>query len=126
MMEGILAGQKHSIARGDKTFAWLSKIDNNGNQQWEKLYGWGYAPAGSCRGYDYCAYSVQQTKDKGYILAGYREEYIDHDDSDRDVFLVKTNSKGDVILGRSKCLSTPLFLPTLFEKILELLLFRGL
>jgi hypothetical protein len=39
-------------------YAWVLKLDGNGNVQWQKTYG------------DGTAYSIQQTSDGGYIVAG--------------------------------------------------------
>ncbi len=41
--------------------AWVIKLDANGNVQWQKTYGGRY---------DDEAYSIQQTSDGGYIVAG--------------------------------------------------------
>lgn len=55
----IFAGSTSSFAPTGN--AWLTKLDSNGNEQWNKTYtGTVYSQA----------YSVDQTKDKGYIFAG--------------------------------------------------------
>jgi hypothetical protein len=46
---------------GTGSYAWLLKTDANGNEQWDKTYG--------LDGFD-CVYSVVQTSDGGYVLAG--------------------------------------------------------
>jgi hypothetical protein len=43
---------------GRTQYAWVLKLDGNGNVQWQKTYG------------DGTAYSIQQTSDGGYIVAG--------------------------------------------------------
>lgn len=57
---------------------WLVKTDVLGNEQWEKNYG---SPGGS-----ECGYSVQQTSDGGYIIAG---------TASLDVWLIKTDASGN-------------------------------
>ena len=62
----------------------LVKTDVNGNQQWSRKFG------GTG---DYSVYSVQNTLDGGYILAGMK--WSDRTGNDaRDAILVKTNSNG--------------------------------
>jgi hypothetical protein len=56
----IAAGYTGAI--GDNTRMWVVKIDSFGNVIWENTYSLGYM--------DY-AYSVQQTSDGGYIVAGF-------------------------------------------------------
>jgi len=56
----ILAGWINRSSTGLNVY--LLKIDANGNRQWDVSYG-----AGSTE----IAYAVQQTSDKGYIVAGY-------------------------------------------------------
>ena len=54
-------------------------------QSWEQLFG----------GIDIdLGHSVQQTTDGGYIIAGSKREYIPG--SDADVYLIKTDSQGNV------------------------------
>jgi hypothetical protein len=73
----IVAGNTRSFGAGlDDIF--LIKTDVNGNIQWAKTYGGAI--------YDR-AYSVQQTSDGGYIVAG--ETYP-------RVFLIKTDANGDI------------------------------
>jgi hypothetical protein len=62
----------------------LVKTDVNGNQQWSRKFGGNG---------DYSVYSVQNTLDGGYILAG--RKWSDRTGNDaRDAILVKTNSNG--------------------------------
>jgi uncharacterized delta-60 repeat protein len=77
----ILAGYTSSFGAGEEDF-WLVKTDSVGNQQWNKTYG------GTG---DDEAYSVQQTSDGGYVLAGYTSSF---GAGWYDFWLVKTNSSG--------------------------------
>jgi len=68
---------------------WLAKTDSQGNTQWEKTFG------GSSSYFSYVfdyAYSVQQTRDAGYIVVG----YTFYGSSDGDLYLVKTNFSGNL------------------------------
>lgn len=83
----IIAGFKDSYGPNKKDL-WLIKTDEFGNLLWENSYG------GSD---DDEAYSVQQTSDGGYILAGYTESYGAGLD---DVWLLKTNAYGDSVWSK--------------------------
>jgi len=75
----ILAGDTNSYGagRGD---AWLIQTDSLGNEEWSRTFG----------GSDWdCAYSVQQTTDGGYILAGFTQSY---GAGNRDFLLIKVAS----------------------------------
>ncbi len=56
----IVAGHTSSFGAG-KNDAWILKLDKDGNVQWQKTYGGAE---------DDEAYSIQQTSDSGYIVAG--------------------------------------------------------
>lgn len=59
-----LAGYTCTYTRADD--AYLVKTNSSGNMQWSRMYGSG--------GLDF-AYSVVQTSDGGYLLAGYTESF---------------------------------------------------
>ncbi|MCK4233327.1 hypothetical protein KAX75_02795 [candidate division WOR-3 bacterium] len=64
---------------------YLIKTDANGDTIWTKMYGGSNYDAG---------YSVQQTTDGGYIIAGMTSSFgVDSG----DVYLIKTNSFGDTL-----------------------------
>ncbi|MFW6119988.1 MAG: hypothetical protein ACOC80_03690 [Petrotogales bacterium] len=61
--------------------AWLIKTNSSGIMQWDKKFGGSYSDH---------AYSVQQTTDGGYIVAG----STDPTNSNVEVYLIKTDSSG--------------------------------
>jgi len=77
----ILAGKK---VDGSNTQGWIVSISQDGNQNWEKLYG----------GEDIDSfYSIEQTSDKGFTLTGET-----HSNGTSDIFHVKTDPSGNVLL----------------------------
>ena len=84
----VIAGSCNSYGAGDYN-AWLIKIDNTGEQVWTDTYG----GANNDKGW-----SVQQTADGGYILAGYTCSF---GAGDNDSWLIKTNSNGDKVWDRT-------------------------
>ena len=79
----IVAGYTRSCGAGGNDM-WLIKTDAGGNKQWDKTFG------GS--GWD-GAYSVEQTSDGGYIIAGWRGCYVGRHLT--NVWLIKTDSEGN-------------------------------
>ncbi len=78
----VLAGSTGSHGVGASN-AYLVKTDSSGNLLWERTFGWSDQEE---------AYSVQQTSEGGYILAGDTKSY---GAGGRDLYLVKTNSSGN-------------------------------
>lgn len=79
----ILAGWTMSYGPGPLLNVWLVKTDGQGNQQWNKAFG----GTGSDK-----AYSVEQTTDGGYIIAGETDSY---GAGNIDAWLIKTDSSGN-------------------------------
>jgi hypothetical protein len=75
----IITSQAYNPSSGDYEM-WLIKTNSSGSQQWNKTFPRGYSSSG---------YSVQQTSEGGYIVAGH--SLI----SDNDFYLVKTDSSGN-------------------------------
>jgi uncharacterized delta-60 repeat protein len=85
----IVAGFTGSFGAGEYD-AYLIKTNQNGEEVWSRTFGGAY--------WDY-AYSVQQTTDGGYILAGFTTVYgVGRDD---DVYLIKTNANGEEVWSRT-------------------------
>ena len=78
----IVVGGTDSYGLGDWDF-WVVKTDENGEEQWRKTFG---GPDGDI------AFSVQQTTDGGYIVAGWTMSYVAEG---WDFWLVKTDVAGE-------------------------------
>ena len=83
-----LAGFTDSYGAGDYDF-WLVKTDVTGHAEWNKTYGGTYEDI---------AYSVVQTDDGGYAIAGYTKSY---GAGDYDSWLVKTDLLGNHLANRT-------------------------
>jgi len=79
----IIAGVTESFGSGSEVY--LIKTDSLGDTLWTESYGGPSSEAG---------YSVQQTFDGGYIVAGYTWS------ADFDVYLIKTDSLGDSLWAK--------------------------
>ena len=77
----IVAGYTNSFNKSDSD-AWLIKVDSNGYEEWNRTFG-GKNSDG--------AYSIQQTADGGYIIAGYTCSF---GSGKKDIWLIKTDSNG--------------------------------
>jgi hypothetical protein len=81
----IIAGETNSF--GNSWQAYLVKTNASGDTLWTKTYG----GAGSD-----CGYSVQQTSDTGYIVAGWTNSF----GNGYQVYLIQTNAAGDTLWTR--------------------------
>jgi len=80
----VLAGWTNFWSGGNNFDAFLIKTDASGNVQWAKTYGGTNNDS---------AYSVQQTSDGGYILAGVTYSF---GAGGGDAFLIKTDASGNL------------------------------
>jgi hypothetical protein len=84
----ILAGETWSNSAGSADF-WMVKTDATGDSLWSRRFGGG--------GSDIC-YSVRQTSDNGYVLAG---QTFSFGAAGGNFWLVKTDSLGDSLWSRA-------------------------
>ena len=84
----VVVGYTASYGAGNED-VYLVKTDAVGDTEWTRTYG----GLGNDIGF-----SVQQTPDSGYIIAGYTASY---GAGNGDVYLVKTNSSGDTLWTRT-------------------------
>ncbi len=82
----IIAGYTRSFS-AEGTEVYIIKTDNSGNLDWAKSYG------GSSDDY---GYSIRQTTDGGYIVAGYTESF----GASGDVYLIRIDANGDLIWSK--------------------------
>jgi hypothetical protein len=84
----VVAGVTDSYGNGLQVY--LIKTNASGIPLWTRTYG------GRTTDYDY-GYSVQQTSDTGYIVAGYTTSF----GNGEQVYLIKTNASGDTLWTRT-------------------------
>jgi len=84
----IVAGRTDSYGAGGGNF-WLIKTDSSGNLTWSNTFGGG--------GID-IAYSVKQTTDRGYIIAGGTNSY---GTGNMDFWLIKTDDSGNLTWSKT-------------------------
>ena len=80
----IVVGTTVTFGAGEKD-VWLLKLDANGDVTWQKTYGGTAGDEG---------YSVQQTSDGGYIVAGGTRSF---GEGNYDIWLLKLDGGGDIV-----------------------------
>jgi predicted secreted protein len=83
----VITGDTDSYGTGGVDL-WIVKTDTDGNMQWSKTFGGLVYDSG---------YSVVQTNDGGYALAGYTASF----GSSYDFWLVKTDTNGNLIWAKT-------------------------
>jgi len=79
----IITGATKSHGEDGRNALWLIKTDVKGDESWDKIYG---------RSDDTIGYSVQQTNDGGYIIAGSKLTYAERYG---EIWLIKTDFNGN-------------------------------
>jgi hypothetical protein len=82
----IVAGVRNATYHGSYGTLWIIKTDVSGNELWDKSYQWGQRGSKST---DNVAYSIEPTKDGGYIVVGY------FGGGPPDVLLLKIDAHGN-------------------------------
>jgi len=84
----VVAGWTESKGAG-KADVWVIKLDKDGNKVWDRTFGGGN---------DDRAYSIIQTKDGGYVVAGYTES---RGAGKADVWVIKLDKDGNKVWDRT-------------------------
>ena len=87
----IVTGSTKSYSMGEELL-WLLKIDVNGNLSWERTFGGFVSSAGDG------GWSVNETRDGGYIVTGYTQS---KGNGRKDLWLLKTDGEGNKIWDRT-------------------------
>jgi len=86
---GVIVGASYVVSWPEDCDVYLIRTDENGDTLWTRTYGGPKRDMG---------YSVQQTKDGGFIVVGYTESF---GAGEYDVYLIKTDENGDTLWTRT-------------------------
>ena len=87
----VVAGTTKSYGMGSE-YLWLLRTDSNGTKLWDRTFGGFVSSSGDG------AWSVNETKDGGYIMTGYTRSF---GAGAKDLWLVKTDSQGKKLWDRT-------------------------
>jgi hypothetical protein len=83
----IFTGEASPYEAGEASIdVWLAKTDALGNKEWERTFGGSHSDRG---------FSVQQTQDGGYIIAGEAWSSSYYQGMHKDAWLIKTDASGN-------------------------------
>lgn len=99
----ILVGETSSLGAGNSD-AWSLKLDSSGDIEWQRTYGGPTEDVGA---------AIQQTRDGGYVLAGYT--YPDGNPVLPDGWCVRLDPEGRVLWSRAYAGSSGEFLTSVQE-----------
>lgn len=88
----IIAGATESFGKNGISTLWLIKTDASGNEIWDRNFG------GSS---DTVGYSVQQTRDGGYIILGSKLPYGGELYATGEIWLIKTDANGSEVWDKT-------------------------
>jgi len=83
----VIGGYTLSYGNGDADF-WIIKVDENGNEIWNKTYGGSKTDFGK---------DVIKTSDNGYVMVGETETF----DLEGDAWVIKSDSQGNEIWNKT-------------------------
>lgn len=80
----IVGNRAHQTSKSSQVL--LIKTDSNGNELWQKEYGDFHYDKG---------YDLIQMDDRGFLICGYALRFITNDRTDRDMYVIRTDSVGN-------------------------------
>jgi hypothetical protein len=87
----VVAGTTKSYGMGSE-YLWLLRTDSNGTKLWDRTFGGFVSSSGDG------AWSVNESRDGGYVITGYTRSY---GAGAKDLWLVKTDSQGKKLWDRT-------------------------
>ncbi len=78
----VVVGYTYSLGMPGRDI-WLVKLDSDGNNVWDKVYGWAYSETG---------FSLSETADGGFFIIG---DKYNHEIGNQDIWLLKVDVDGE-------------------------------